>query len=240
MKYFATDYNEHIVKSLTKISTFTLNLPQSYLDECVNEIYKIGDKQNNSTNVKALMTSYHIWEDSLVFSKLLSTIKSTLTELLFRQNKDKYKITLGNAWGSIYKKGEFAVPHHHEPFHYSFVFYLKANHNSSPLNFVDSNLNIVPKENLLIFFPSYVTHQVLPNEDNERVMIAGNFLLEGKDPKEQRREVKIITHSKEGEDYIDIREVYVLDNGETSPTLTGISIPKKQLPNIITYLNTLK
>lgn len=233
------DYNEYIVKSMAKISTFLLDFPQSYLDECVNEIYRIGDKQNNSTNVKALMTSYHIWEDSLVFSKLLSTIKSNMKEILSNR-EDKYTITLSNAWGSIYKEGEFAIPHHHEPFHYSFVFYLKTNLTSSPLNFIDSNLNIQPKDNLLVLFPSYVMHQVQPNIDPERVMIAGNFLLEATSPKEKRREVKILTNSKEGKDYIDIREFSIEENGEQTPTSVGISIPKLYLPNIITHLNTLK
>lgn len=236
MSFFSEEY---VVNSKAKISTFNLDFSQNYLNECVNEIYRIGDKQNNSTNVKALMTSYFIWEDSLIFSKLLNTIKSSLIELL-SNSKDKYQVSLDNAWGSIYKEGEFAVPHHHNPFHYSFVFYLKADPQSSPLNFVDSNLNIIPKENLLIIFPSYVMHQVLPNKDNERVMIAGNFSIETIPNKEKQREVKIHPQIKEGKDYIDIREYIISEDESSQPTSKGISIPKSYIPKIVEYLNNIK
>lgn len=236
MNFFSGEY---VVKSNALISTFNLGFSQTYLDECVNEIYKIGDKQNNSTNVKALMTSYYIWEDSLVFSRILSVVKSVLIEVLSYE-KDKYQVSLDNAWGSIYKKGEFAEVHHHKPFHYSFVFYLRANHLSSPLNFVDSNLNIYPEDNLLVLFPSYVAHQVLPNEDNERVMIAGNFSVEVIPHKEKQREVKIHPQIKEGKDYIDIREYTILEDGSSQPTNKGISIPKSHISKMIKHLNTIK
>ena len=52
---------------------------------------------------------------------------------------------------------------------------LELPENNPPLKFTDSDLEIQPKEGELIFFPSWLKHEVTENlTDSNRICIAGN------------------------------------------------------------------
>ena len=167
--------NIHHISNPTKVYTTYLNLPQQQKNQYIKEIYRIGDKQNHTTNVKAIMSSYNITEDSNMFGSLINTISDVVNDLnIFNDNK--FSLKMLDVWSSIYKKGHKTIPHIHSPFLISFTYYFKANPNASPLIFDDCNFKIHPQDDLLAIFPSHLTHSVPEHTDDEdRICLAGNF-----------------------------------------------------------------
>lgn len=152
----------------------TLGIPLEYKQKCIEELYNLGDKQNNKTNVKAIMSSYKIWEESRMFDTLINKIGNTLA--LNIPPEPNFMHSLGDCWGAIYKKDSFTDLHQHGLNNFSFVYYLKASSKSSPLEFPLSNYIVQPKDDLLVIFPSFLPHSVPKQiEDEDRICIAGNF-----------------------------------------------------------------
>ena len=172
--------NRYHLTTPTEVITTELNIPKNYQEECIQEAYKIGDKQKHQTNVKAIMSSYTVWDETDVYNPLLDKIISTIDKFLPAEHLHTgLKYILSNAWFAIYKEGHYTVPHYHLPSNISFVYYLKANKTSSPLIFDECNFSITPYDDLLVVFPSNLIHSVKPQvgKDN-RICIAGNLKLE--------------------------------------------------------------
>lgn len=162
------------IQSPVEVITLQLGIPQDYKQQCIEEIYRLGDSMKGGTNVKATMTSFLIWEQSKVFNILLDNIKKIASSLV-QIPIGTHDYILDSAWGAIYKKGNYTIPHHHLPWANAFVYYLQSSGNT-PLLFDDSNFKINPIDDTLVIFPAYLTHSVpLHNEEDDRVCIAGNF-----------------------------------------------------------------
>ena len=186
--------NRYHLKTPFEVIKTKLGIPQDYKQKCVDELYRLNDSKSditaNSDNVSTIMTSWMIWRESKVFNPLIQKIInfSEKQGLLNTQN-DKVigegangKITeanLYNCWGAIYKKDDFAVEHDHRPSTYSFVYYLKSSGNT-PLEFPKSEFKLKVTDDDLIIFPGYIPHSVPKhNNDEERLLLAGNFMPSG-------------------------------------------------------------
>ena len=168
--------NRHHIKTPTEIIDLQLGIPQDYKQECINEIYKIGNSIDQPSNVYATRSTFHIWEET----KVLDLLFDQITNVVFTLYKDKYKqrnFRLESAWSAIYKKGNGANPHEHLPNAIAFVYYLQSN-GDTPLVFNEADFKIEPKDDTLIIFPSYLIHSVPPHEgDKDRICVAGNFYI---------------------------------------------------------------
>ena len=175
-----TKYN---ILTPTTILETTLDIPKDYQQECINEIYNLGDSQGQTTNVKAIMTSWRIWEETTILNQLLDNILKIIdvhmTKKMPIDTENAFITKLDNAWGAIYKKGHYTQPHNHLfGWDYSFVYYLQTTGNT-PLIFDECNFNINPKDDTLIVFDSSLKHSVpIHNDDIDRVCIAGNVKVE--------------------------------------------------------------
>ena len=99
--------------------------------------------------------------------------------------KTKYPLEIADCWGALYTKGEHTVEHHHWPFTWSFVYYIKVSEKHAPLYFHNIlnpqdqsfvNMPIQPKKNDMFIFPSTLRHSVPAQEsEEERIMVAGNI-----------------------------------------------------------------
>ena len=177
------EINRHHLQSPVQIITTYLGIPEEYKKKCIKEIYKIGDKQNQKTNVKGIMSSYHIYTETRELDDLLNNIINSINISVPIEDK-RFYYDLKNCWGAVYKEGHYTVPHVHLPDNISFVYYLKANENSSPLVFDECNFKINPIDDFLIIFPSYVTHSVPKQSKGEdRICIAGNLKIKLKKEK---------------------------------------------------------
>ena len=171
--------NNHHLKTPVTISEVKLGIPNDYKLKCIDEIYKLGDSQDQTTNVKAIMTSYFLWKESKTFDILFDKILNLIISLKKPFNPTKeYKLI--EAWGAIYKKGHYTIPHGHGLFSTSFVYYLKSN-GSTPLIFDEVGFQADAKDDMLIIFPSYLIHSVpIHNDKEDRVCIAGNISYDEK------------------------------------------------------------
>tara|TARA_R110001606_G_scaffold170654_1_gene316168 strand:- start:65 stop:601 length:537 start_codon:yes stop_codon:yes gene_type:complete len=167
--------NRHYIKTPSEISTTYLDITEEYRQKCIQEAYNIGDKQNYQTNVKAIMSSYMVWEETNVYNDLLYKIQDEISTKLNPISNKNVEYELEDAWTAIYKEGHYTLPHYHIPSQVSFVYYLKSNSNSSPLLFNECDFQINPYDNLLIVFPSHLIHSVPEHKGEDRICLAGNL-----------------------------------------------------------------
>jgi len=161
----------------TEIFIFNHPCPEELNVQLERDIRICGDQQNKSTNVKALMTHWDMFNHSEVFNNLLDWIVECFgqCDLLSFKRQTEYK--LNSLWGMIYKKGEHTKPHDHLPSYFSFVYFVKVDETSSPLIFEASSTYIKPEPGKIVLFPSHLKHYV-PEQtsDCERITIAGNII----------------------------------------------------------------
>lgn len=177
------EITKHRILTPTTILETTLDIPKNYQQECIDEIYRLGDSQGQTTNVKAIMTGWLIWKETTILNQLLNNIAKVIDACMVGSRPIHQEtpnvVRLVNAWGAIYKKGHFTQSHDHlysTP--YSFVYYLQTTGNT-PLVFDECNFNINPKDDTLVVFDSSLKHSVpIHNEDIDRVCIAGNVKVE--------------------------------------------------------------
>jgi hypothetical protein len=168
----------HHLKHPFETKTTYMGIPSDYKNKLINELYRIGDQQENITNVKAFMTSYTLYKETSILGPFLKNLKRTI-ELMYGTNHEKYEFDFSNIWGAIYKKGHYTIPHHHNPSYLSWVYYLQTTHESSPLVFPSANFTVHVEEDLLVVFPSHVIHSVPKHTaESDRICLAGNIDLE--------------------------------------------------------------
>ena len=109
---------------------------------------------------------------------------------------DPDKIIMTNMWAIINKKNNFNLPHIHPNCYLSAAYYVKTHDGCGKIKFTNPNLvsrqrsplienktdfnqngiEVDPKEGDLLFFPAYLTHEVLRNNsDRERIVISFNI-----------------------------------------------------------------
>ena len=105
-------------------------------------------------------------------------------------------VKLQNSWFSINRKHSYHEKHNHLPSTWSGVYYVQADENDAPIQFINQNLNshwpftkpleanpfnsqmsgFGVKTGLLFIFPSYLEHKVEEQKvDQERITISFNF-----------------------------------------------------------------
>jgi hypothetical protein len=159
------------------IDITSIDLPLDYKQKCIDTIYKLGDRMAKKSNVKGIMSSYFIWQQSDVFNDLLGEISKAI-KYLYVKDRFNCKVSIMNAWSGIYKKEHYTVPHNHAGAEFSFVYYLQSD-GTTPIRFLKNRDKVVyqfyPKDNDLILFPGNIPHDVPEHtSEQDRICIAGN------------------------------------------------------------------
>ncbi len=128
------------------------------------------DSQSHSSNVKADMSQWCIWEETNALNPVLDELIKLINDHPWAACVPAWVLT--HAWVARYKEGQNTVPHHHFPAHLSFVYFLKCAEGSSPLRL--EGVNIEAKEGRLIVFPPIMMHSVSATPA-ERIVLAGNI-----------------------------------------------------------------
>lgn len=168
------------------ILTDIIDLDPEYQKDCINAAIEIGDEMKRSTNLYATMSTYQLHRsiEGKIYNKLIIKLLTYIENnydfsFLHEREKnliDKQWLELKDFWTAIYKKGDFCIAHSHTPMHVSFVYYLKCDEFSSPIEFSHLNYSIKPKNNLLLVFPSLAMHSVpVQKEGGDRILVAGNL-----------------------------------------------------------------
>jgi len=166
--------NRHHLQSPVEIIEAQLNIPQDYKQECINEIYKIGNTNSEPSNVHGIRSTYKVWKETKILDPLLNYIQNTINELYKSKFTGDY-FSISSSWSIIYKKDDYAKPHIHLPNTWAFVYYLKSS-GRTPIIFNDINFSINPIDDMLLVFPATLKHSVPPHEgDEDRICVAGNM-----------------------------------------------------------------
>ena len=146
-----------------------------------------GDKYENRTEAKCLMTRWDMHEDyesfdlignaAIGLAQMVPLAKRTTPE----GEPEKIPLYIKESWGLVYNKGQFCNTHTHWPSLWSYTYCVKANDCCPPLIFPemkqdDNRCVVIPKIDQLILWPAWLEHYVSVQEcDCDRIMIAGNL-----------------------------------------------------------------
>lgn len=165
----------------TTIGTYQLGATKEMLDQWAQKAYELT-KNSNKTNVKAQMSSYQVFDETDEYNELIKRI-----DKLINLNNDKLKKLSPNyeyktqaAWTAVYREKDYTQKHRHSITHLSYVYYIKANNQSSPIIFNEANFSITPQDDLLVVFDSHLLHEVPPCTGEDRICLAGNLIMEYK------------------------------------------------------------
>lgn len=134
-----------------------------------------GDKRNRSTNVKAVMTEW-LMTDHRCFKAVADTVESIIQEWYQQHTSLTLETFMTTCWGSIYKKGDYSEPHRHTPALYSWVYYVKVNENTSPIQFnANPPFTYHPTSGDGVIFPGWLEHETpVQTVDDDRIIVVGN------------------------------------------------------------------
>lgn len=168
----------HNVKVPRSIVCFDIPFAPEYQAECIKTAYELGDHMNRTTNVKASMSTYNVYEQTSVYNKILTDITDRVHYAPW-VNLNLYDYTLRDAWVSIYKSGDHTIPHNHGENTISFCYYVKADEESAPLVFDGADFQVQPYSGLCVMFQSDLVHSVPHQQsESERIILAGNYFLQ--------------------------------------------------------------
>ena len=135
-----------------------------------------------NTNVKAFHTDWNWEPDNLRIKNLKSFILAEI-ERHFQtgsmNDATRGPLKMGNFWANVYYKGDYAESHHHNPYTFSFAYFLKCENYHSPLIFSESGKKVPPKEGRYVIFPAYLKHHVPKQQyDDTRITLSGNSYVQ--------------------------------------------------------------
>ena len=168
-----------------------------YLEEAIR---KEGDKYDNRTEAKCLMTRWDmhdhyesfkiIGEAAIGFASMIPLARRTSPE----GEPETVPLSITESWGLIYNRGNSCNKHTHWPSLWSYTYCVRGDESHPPLIFNDmvnksslsngidegvvphEDIAVVPKTGQLIIWPAWLFHSVPTQEsDTDRIMIAGNL-----------------------------------------------------------------
>ena len=165
------------LEQLYKDNIYQLDLSSEIdANTIVNLVYKFKEQYPipNKSNVFAWHSDYDTHKKTSDFDILINVIENKLK--LIADTRPEFINKVLDSWVAIYNKTEYAQWHNHSADYcrWSVVYYAKAEENCSPIVF--KNLEIVPKTNMLLIFPSRTNHMVRKSySDAERIIFAANL-----------------------------------------------------------------
>tara|TARA_B100000287_G_C20230765_1_gene621995 strand:+ start:38 stop:571 length:534 start_codon:yes stop_codon:yes gene_type:complete len=144
-----------------------------------------GGISRDLTNVKAIHTEWNWQFDNTQIKKLklylVNLIKKNFDfnfKSIAKDSSDGNGLEVQNLWGNVYNKGDYAIPHDHFPYAFSFAYFLKSKWYYPSLIFSDSGKRIRPKEGRFVIFPAYLIHHVPKHRFKDtRITLSGNVSI---------------------------------------------------------------
>ena len=142
--------------------------------------YPNGDRKlpsGTKDNVGAWVSSWTTHKVDKRFQSFATIQERILKRLYLDMTGRELDFVCDELWIAQYEKGDSTTIHNHIPFHWSSVFYVDVERGCAPLLLGDveeSVLEVQPKNGMLVMFPAWITHAVLPTL-SKRTIIASNF-----------------------------------------------------------------
>ena len=170
---------------------------------CINSIILSKEKHEETrkiSNYGGWQSNDHLQKD-MRFSSLVREIGDVLNDQLKPEvgYEDNIIFSLSNMWANVNRKGNFNEFHIHPTSMWSFCYYTNVPEDSGDVSFRDPRIRrgmmcdnwarkeeyrdytfiVRPEAGMLIVFPSYLEHAVLPSETEEpRISVSGNIDLQ--------------------------------------------------------------
>jgi uncharacterized protein (TIGR02466 family) len=165
-------------------------------EKIIKEVYEIQNKyaSEKKSNFGGWQSPSDWKEEDLKNTEILNLLKEINEKVQEVSIKWNIKLFLDNFWININKKNNFNLSHVHAKSSFSGTYYIQANSESGKIVFerpdnqhflLSSSKNnkyrfgsyeIDPKSNMLVFFPSNLSHFVEPNTSNkDRISLSFNF-----------------------------------------------------------------
>ena len=136
-------------------------LKRQLYDDLLN--YK--DKQNHTTNVKAVMTEWNIISSEIQYLK--DYIIGSLKKLPLRHDWGPGgDFEFKNFWANVYRHEDWTCTHNHTTEDLTMVYFLTEGEGDAPLMIDESKTLIQPKEGVFALFPGYINHGVPKHKSN--------------------------------------------------------------------------
>jgi len=169
-------------------TSITCNIYESYLEadpKLIEFVHKLNYKKEQ------MLTSFdpfNLKSDQEFKNLFLSLYKDWVVILLRKNlNKEFKELQLLSIWCQKYEEGSTHGIHiHHENTNYiSFLWYIDCSEKSSSTVFYNPGhpycsyfeKKMKPEKNKIVFFDSYIPHEVLENNDTKRCVVSGNFKI---------------------------------------------------------------
>ena len=182
---------------VTCVSTSKLNLDNQ---EGIDYIMSLKHKSNslNFSNVGGWHSSFLSIEENKFFKKLFN-LTGIEVHRFIKNFHYKKSLSLLNFWAIVNSYKDFNLPHSHPSSTISGVYYLKVpsdggnivfnnpdtnmawsiqDEHCNEYNEYNSKVNVIDiEDNLLLLFPSHLSHYVLPNlnKKEDRIIISFNY-----------------------------------------------------------------
>lgn len=137
---------------------------------------QLDPKMNNTTQVKAPMSSYYIKPTPSIYRVVQKTEEIARKFAFVHCNGLNPGFVNYNVWGMVYRKGHYADSHQHWPGALSWVYYVQADSDHPPLVLSEENVEIEAKTDRIVMFGSWMIHHV-PEQtvDKPRIAMSGNM-----------------------------------------------------------------
>jgi len=169
------------------------------LEKYIKNLYEKDSNGLQRSNIDGWHSQdFSLKEKDTAAYKFFTSLKKYLIDVfkILGWQYDPNKIIMTNMWAIINKKNNFNLPHIHPNCYLSAAYYVKTHDGCGKIKFTNPNLasrqrsplienktdfnqngiEIDPKEGDLLFFPAYLTHEVLRNNsDKERIVISFNI-----------------------------------------------------------------
>tara|TARA_B100000686_G_C16390651_1_gene762256 strand:+ start:92 stop:634 length:543 start_codon:yes stop_codon:yes gene_type:complete len=171
------------VKQKTNIVIDDYQFANPLKEEVLSLLKVCNPIPQDDSNVKASIHTEWDWEpNNLKLTNLKKYIGSVIINeftigKLSAMNR-RNPLVVKNFWANVYSKGDFAHPHDHIPFDWSFAYFVQARPNHAPFVFTESGKKIRPKEGRFVAFPSHLKHHVPEHKcEMQRITLSGNMLV---------------------------------------------------------------
>ena len=136
--------------------------------------------ENPSPNLKLLIdgkgawrSDYETWKNTHDFDHIFKSITDKINLIVNNFNNTDFKYSYYDTWFNMYEIGGYALKHSHLGADLSSCYYVDVEENCSPIKF-PPNLEIVPKNDMLVIFEGDLYHQVVPTK-SKRMCISMNL-----------------------------------------------------------------
>ena len=179
---------------------FTQNLKLIFIKEINNFINFILNEKSSYTPKEGYTTFNQNILSSPIFNNLNKEILNYVKDYFKEIGYTKYNFKIICSWGNVLSNNEQIHTHFHKNSLISGSYYLTKNNSSIRFfNHLDNDWlfelgdksnsstyrscnywDLIPTQNMLVLFPSWLPHQVLPsNSQEDRISIAFNIVPKG-------------------------------------------------------------